>query len=312
MTRFAEGTAERRVVEAFLDPQVRLLVADGDGGGGRVRLAHEALITHWQRAKRQIAENRDDLRTRAVVEEGETEWRNADARRRRGYLLRDPHLANAVDLAKRWGDELDVPLRDFIRRSGRRARLAQTLTVLAALVFAVIASVAVYFGQQSARNQAKAENQHQRTEVMFGIAEELLEGTAAIPRLGPCLTYTEKLESLSPPTGSQNFFVGRWHVLQDQGSTDVYWYANGTCVFRNVFQGWTLIDQKYLPHACTWSFQKISDHVFQIDAKFVLADGKAVSHSMQFQIINQMRIHNIYENYDAFRIDCSAAMPAGK
>lgn len=263
MARFAEASPEWRIVEAFLDPQVRLLVADGDGDGARFRLAHEALITHWQRAKRQIAQDRDDLRTRAVVEEAEAEWRNADARHRRGYLLRDPHLANAVDLAKRWGDELDAPLRDLIRRSGRRARLAQTLTVLAALVCAVIASVAVYFGQQSARNQTKAENQHQRTEVMFGIAEELLEGTAAIPRLGPCLTHTEKLESLSPPAGSQNFFVGRWHVLQDQGSTDMDWYANGTCVFRNIFQGWTLIGQKYLPHTCTWSFQRISDHVFQ-------------------------------------------------
>jgi hypothetical protein len=35
---FAEGSLERRVVEAFLDPYVRLLVADGDGEGARIRL----------------------------------------------------------------------------------------------------------------------------------------------------------------------------------------------------------------------------------------------------------------------------------
>jgi dipeptidyl aminopeptidase/acylaminoacyl peptidase len=77
MVHFAEGSAEHRVVEAFIDPQVRLLVADGDGGGARVRLAHEALITHWQKAKRQIAQDSNDLRTRNIVEQAAAEWRPA-------------------------------------------------------------------------------------------------------------------------------------------------------------------------------------------------------------------------------------------
>jgi hypothetical protein len=57
-------------------------------------------------------------------------------------LLRNPDLANAIDLANRWGDELDGTTRDFIKRSGRRARLVQTLTAAAALLFAVEALAA--------------------------------------------------------------------------------------------------------------------------------------------------------------------------
>ncbi len=156
MARVAEGSLERRIVEAFLDPQVRLLVADGDGEGARVRLAHEALITHWERAKRQIAQDRDDLGTRAVVEEAEAEWRAAERRDKRGYLLRDPYLANAVDLAKRWGDELDAPLREFIKLSARRARLAQTLTAAAAVLFAIVAGAAFYLWHRASDEAAIA------------------------------------------------------------------------------------------------------------------------------------------------------------
>lgn len=156
MTRFPEASPERRVVEAFLDPQVRLLVADGDGAGARVRLAHEALITHWDRAKRQIAQDRDDLRIRAMVEEAETEWRSADPHVRRGYVLRDPKLANAVDLARRWPDEIGQQTLRFIQASSRHARIRQRLTMAAAAVFAVVAVAASILGVMAYRAEQAA------------------------------------------------------------------------------------------------------------------------------------------------------------
>ena len=152
MAHFAENSEERRIVDALLDPQMRLLVAEGDGDGARVRLAHEALITHWQRAKQQIAQDRDDLRTRAAVEEVEVEWRAAPASRKRFYLLRDPQLANAVDLLSRWGRELDAATGNFIRASVRRGRLRHQLTAVAAIVFGLVAVVAFV-----AERQAEAE-----------------------------------------------------------------------------------------------------------------------------------------------------------
>src|SRR5262249_49274193 len=90
ISRFVEGSAERSIVDALLDPQMRLLVAEGDGERAYVRLAHEALITHWERARRQISQDREDLRTRAVVEEAAIEWQRAAPEQKRGYLLRDP------------------------------------------------------------------------------------------------------------------------------------------------------------------------------------------------------------------------------
>jgi WD40 repeat protein/Flp pilus assembly protein TadD len=162
MARFNEGSPERRFVEAFLDPQVRLLVADGDGDGARIRLAHEALSTAWERAKRQISQDRDDLRTRRVIEESETEWRAADPGRKRSYLLRDPRLANAIDLDKRWPNELDEHTLAFIRESQHHAKLRQRLTVAAAAVFAIVAATAsvlavlAYQSDQRAQRQGNA------------------------------------------------------------------------------------------------------------------------------------------------------------
>ncbi|MBV8837085.1 MAG: hypothetical protein JO000_11135, partial [Alphaproteobacteria bacterium] len=170
MDRFAPGSGEREVVEAFLDPQVRLLVADGDGTSARVRVAHEALITHWDRAKAQIAQDRDDLRTRAMVEEALTEWRAAAPAGKSGYLLRDPQLASAIDVAKRWGDELAAETRAFIEASRRRARLLQRLTLAAAAVFAIVAvlaGVATFFAQ---RAQQLAETQRTRAQAQEALA----------------------------------------------------------------------------------------------------------------------------------------------
>ena len=161
MARFTEGSAERQMIDGLLGPQIRLLVAEGDGQSARVRLAHEALISHWERAKRQIAQDRDDLRTRTAVEEAEIEWRSAPTSRKRLYLLRDPLLANALDLLRRWGDELGLTTADFIRASHRRARLRQRLTAAAAVIFGFVAAVAVIAAEEAvrAKRQADAERQ---------------------------------------------------------------------------------------------------------------------------------------------------------
>jgi WD40 repeat protein len=139
---FPQGSPARTLIDAFV--AARLLVAtDESGAGATVRLAHEALISRWQRARDQLAADRRDLQTRTLVERQYSRWSQARGGARRLLLLRNPDLANAVDLAKRWGDELDAPMRDFINRSARRARLAQTLTAVAAVLFAFFALAAV-------------------------------------------------------------------------------------------------------------------------------------------------------------------------
>jgi tetratricopeptide (TPR) repeat protein len=161
MKRFAEGSDERRIVDALVHPQMRLLVAEGDGDSARVRLAHEAMITHWDRAKRQIAQDRDDLRTRAAVEEAQVDWRSGPISRKRDYLLRDPQLANAIDLLGRWRGELDTETEYYIRLSHRRARLRQRLTAGAAVVFGLVAILAILAAGAAIREQKRAEAERQ-------------------------------------------------------------------------------------------------------------------------------------------------------
>ena len=145
---FADGSPARALIDAFI--AARLLVASSEGGvAATVRLAHEALISRWQRARDQLAADRRDLETRAIVEREFGRWSQAGAGARRLLLLRNPDLANAVDLAKRWGDELDTPTREFIKQSGRRARLVQTFTAAAAVLFAVLAVAAGYAERQA-------------------------------------------------------------------------------------------------------------------------------------------------------------------
>ena len=52
LSAFPPGTAPRRLVEALLHSDARLLVSDAEAGGApTVRVAHEALITRWARAR---------------------------------------------------------------------------------------------------------------------------------------------------------------------------------------------------------------------------------------------------------------------
>ena len=144
-SQFSDGSVEQRLIATFLSPDARLLVADeGDGGGPRIRVAHEALLTHWPRARDLIARDREGLRVRAAVEAVEAAWCAADATSRRANLLRDPLLANAKDLDRRWGDELASELRQFIAGSVAAARAAiRRRWIVAAIVMLILAGLAV-------------------------------------------------------------------------------------------------------------------------------------------------------------------------
>ncbi len=149
---FPPGSPARQIVDAMI--AARLLVAEGGDPAPTVRLAHEALIAGWRRAADQLTADRRDLETRALTEEHFNRWRNAG--RPAGRLLRNPDLANAVDLSQRWRDELAAPLRDYIRHSSRRARLGQTLAAAAAAVFFLVAVAAIFEGLLAQSKQREA------------------------------------------------------------------------------------------------------------------------------------------------------------
>jgi hypothetical protein len=110
---FPEKTARRKLVDAFLQPQARILVASGDREreAPRVRVAHESLLSHWTRAKDQIAADRRDIRSRGRLEDAERRWCEADPQEREGLLLaRGLPLSEGEALVARRCTELDPAL----------------------------------------------------------------------------------------------------------------------------------------------------------------------------------------------------------
>jgi formylglycine-generating enzyme required for sulfatase activity len=147
LSRFPEGTPRRALVDAFRDPEVRLLVnfdpaaerraATGAAtappasrsvqvpaqNGAQLRLAHEALLTHWPRAAERIAADTRDLELRGRLEAEAEEWRTARTRRiKKGRVIAGLPLAEARGLLARWSAELPVEIRAFIAASRRAAR----------------------------------------------------------------------------------------------------------------------------------------------------------------------------------------------
>ena len=146
LAAFADASAPRLVVDALLAG--RLLVATNEGGTPMVRLAHEALLTHWDRAREQLITDRRDLETRTLVEAQELRWTAADSKAKPALLLRDPDLAGACDLARRWGDELPGDIAGFIALSARAARRAtvRRWTIAAAVMVCLLALTAASLG----------------------------------------------------------------------------------------------------------------------------------------------------------------------
>ena len=109
------GTPERKsLVNAFVE--ARLLVTDrADDGTAVVRVAHEALLSHWPRLQEWLEDDREFLRARARVATAATHWRQegetADL-----LLPEGKPLAEAEGLLERH-DELELELIAYIDTS---------------------------------------------------------------------------------------------------------------------------------------------------------------------------------------------------
>jgi WD40 repeat protein len=156
---FAVGSPERTLVDSFI--AARLLVAESkDGSSPTVRLAHEALINRWHKARDQLATDRRDLETRVLIERQFERWRAAGGAERRLLVLRDPDLANARDLAGRWRGELAPELRAFVSLSDAaakataRGRWALALVVMIGLAVLAAASIGALYVAERQRSDA--------------------------------------------------------------------------------------------------------------------------------------------------------------
>jgi hypothetical protein len=157
----AYDESSAKLVRALVD--ARILLSSGEGKEATVRLAHARVLDSWQRARAIVTENADFYRIRSDVEEQRRKWE--EAKRSRDLLIgRGRPLAEAESIVRRFPEEIPGTTRDFIKRSGRRARLAQTVTAAVALLFAVVAVAAIFAERQATRAQREAEDQRRRAE----------------------------------------------------------------------------------------------------------------------------------------------------
>jgi hypothetical protein len=222
---FPAGTPQRRLVEALLDPDARLLVSDaGTEGNPTVRVAHEALITHWPRAREFVLGNAAALKIRRRMEERYALWRQLEedgetpdeaaplhlgmlakilawrpfAGHERG-LLSEIDLADGRRLLTEHRSELEPQLADYIERSAadeRRVR-DRSFRVLAGVAGAMaLLAIVALLGQHGAQVQAHRALQAQSRLLTEAAAERLGRGDVA----GAEGIILEVLANLGDPT----------------------------------------------------------------------------------------------------------------
>jgi formylglycine-generating enzyme required for sulfatase activity len=148
LSLFPLGSPRWQLVDALLHPDARLLVAEAPQvherntarpqDQARLRLAHEAFLTHWPRARDQIAADARDLELRGRLEKDAARWEAAPTRRnRRHRTATGLLLAEARALIGRWGAELPAEVLNFVaasRRAARQRSLRRAGTLIGALL----------------------------------------------------------------------------------------------------------------------------------------------------------------------------------
>ena len=236
-----------RLVRALVD--ARILLCAGEGSQATVRLAHARVLDSWQRAKAIVAQNAAFYRTRAEVETQRAQWEMEQ--RTPNFLIRRGHpLVEAETILHQFRDELQPATRDFIRRSGRRARLRETLTAGAAVLFFVVAVAAALAWRQAEEEGYRAEQALKTTTQManalvlnlgrdpraLGLPPDLLR--AMFDRVIQGYNDVIKLDPRNPQAYNDrgNAFFARGNV--DQASAD---YSQAIANYDQAI----LLDPKY-------------------------------------------------------------------
>jgi tetratricopeptide (TPR) repeat protein len=160
-----EGTPARRLIDSLVG--ARVLLVRGEGPGAMLRLAHEAVLRGWERARVITGKEQDFYRIREDVTAAEQRWR----REQRRDLLLAPSLplAEAQSLRATYAAELAPDLLAFIDASSRNEQRRQRRGYVLAAVFGLVALTALGAGwiawaqQQAAEKQTKIAEEHLRT-----------------------------------------------------------------------------------------------------------------------------------------------------
>lgn len=202
LATFEEGTARRRLVDAFLHSDARLLVTDAEEGSvPTVRVAHEALISRWTLAREFVETHAAALKIRRRIEERYALWRDLNGRPDRpveGGLLNslsktwrgrfgaEPGLLVDIDVVD--GERLlrdhradtDAELVAYIERSmaQERRRRTRSVRVLAGVAVVVAGLAVVAFNSSLVASKKRKEAEFQTSQTLAA-QERLLVEVAA-------------------------------------------------------------------------------------------------------------------------------------
>lgn len=124
----------------------RLLVTGRDEATGKetLEVAHEALISHWERLQRWLDEDHDFRMWRQRLSVGLMEWVQS-GRRDSGTLLRGGPLAEAERWLGARGEDLSIDERTFIKASTKnRIRRKWVQGSVAAVIFLILALISAW------------------------------------------------------------------------------------------------------------------------------------------------------------------------
>ena len=181
---YDEAGAARRLIDALAAPEARLLVLDREGAEATIRLAHEALLTHWPRLAGLIAADRGFLSLRHRMEAAAAQWRD-EAEPKERLLTGKMDLAEAETLLDRRAD-IDRNAAAFLERSlgasraaaRRRGRLRTGVTASFAVLAVAAVAAALWATQQQRLAAEQARVAEGRFELARGVAGDIVLGLA--------------------------------------------------------------------------------------------------------------------------------------
>ena len=169
LDRSADSPAAKAFIEWFV--AARLLTADRTPDGTAiVAVAHEALLRHWPRLVRWLAEDKEFLGTRSRLTTAAARWRQES--RSGDFLLPEGKpLAEGKHLLQHRMTDLDDEVKEYVRASDRRVtsrnrRRRVVVTSVLASVLTVLTAFTIFSYAQWQR--AEREAQHRRASPGFG------------------------------------------------------------------------------------------------------------------------------------------------
>ncbi|BAT61709.1 photosystem I assembly protein Ycf3 [Variibacter gotjawalensis] len=170
---FKSDPAATTLIDALVGARVLVTSREADATGGRhIRLAHEAVLRTWDRAREIVADHADFFRVRADLIAAERRYARArtekGARSAAAFLLASGvPLAEAQQIRSRFADELPPELTQYIDRSAKAAGARQRWMSAAVVVFgvmAIAASIAAFYAVRSEQAAVKSEQAALRSE----------------------------------------------------------------------------------------------------------------------------------------------------